>query len=156
MFVRVCLGAGESFLFTFKDQRFMKYTWTRANSYFQLSNASGLAMGGGGHFGLYLDQDLYHGSSDTCSTFGSPSLSPGKLFEVVALEVRAALQVASGTHDPRQVLTACHVCMQVWGFQTPLSWSRVRSESSGLHGGLVEALGSQNGGSICDRDHPFV
>lgn len=42
-------GSGESFLFSFKGDRFAKYTWTRANSYFMLaSHGIGLAMGGGG------------------------------------------------------------------------------------------------------------
>lgn len=80
-------GSGESFLFTFKNDRFVKYIWTRNNSYFQLSNFDGLAMGGGHHFGLFIDGDLHRGSSDHCETFGSATLSGHKTFDVVNVEV---------------------------------------------------------------------
>lgn len=81
-------GSGESFLFSFKSNKFAKYTWTRNNSYFMLaSQRIGMAMGGGGHFGLYLNSDLTRGSSDKCDTFGSVTLSGEKNFEVVNIEV---------------------------------------------------------------------
>ncbi|KAM3575936.1 hypothetical protein VYU27_002121 [Nannochloropsis oceanica] len=81
-------GSGESFLFSFKGDRFAKYTWTRANSYFMLaSHGIGLAMGGGGHFGLFISPDLVHGLSDHCETYGSATLSGRKAFDVVNIEV---------------------------------------------------------------------
>jgi len=86
-------GSGESFLFTFRTGTITKYAWTRHNNYFQLANLRGIAFGGGGHFGLFLDADLSRGSTDWCRTFGSACLSNEKLFEV------------------------CH--LEIWGFKTP-------------------------------------
>jgi hypothetical protein len=81
-------GSGESFLFSFKGDKFVKYTWTRSNSYFMLaSHGIGLAMGGGQNFGLFVSPDLMHGSSDHCETFGSAALSRKKTFDVVNIEV---------------------------------------------------------------------
>jgi hypothetical protein len=81
-------GSGESFLFSFKGDKFVKYTWTRSNSYFMLaSHGIGLAMGGGQNFGLFVGPDLMHGSSDHCETFGSAALSRKKTFDVVNIEV---------------------------------------------------------------------
>jgi hypothetical protein len=80
-------GDGQSFLFSFKGDRFAKYSWTRSNNYFQLSNLGGLAMGGGGHFGLMLDGELHRGSSDACATYGSHSLSGSKTFTITDVEV---------------------------------------------------------------------
>lgn len=53
-------GNGETFLFTFTHKTtsgssgFMKYPWSRRNSYFMLCSEESLVMGGGGNFGLYL------------------------------------------------------------------------------------------------------
>ncbi len=52
-----------------------------------LANHGGLAMGGGGHFGLMIDGELHRGSSDACATFGSHALAGHKAFNVVDLEV---------------------------------------------------------------------
>lgn len=57
-------GNGETFLFSFchkggsnangSNVGFMKYPWSRRNSYFMLCSEESLVMGGGGSFGLYL------------------------------------------------------------------------------------------------------
>ncbi|CAM9222647.1 unnamed protein product, partial [Heterosigma akashiwo] len=48
------------------------FHWRGKNRYFMLCNQEGLALGGGGHFALFLDPDFYHGSSGACTTFESP------------------------------------------------------------------------------------
>uniref|UniRef100_A0A7S4DL73 Oxidation resistance protein 1 n=2 Tax=Heterosigma akashiwo TaxID=2829 RepID=A0A7S4DL73_HETAK len=50
------------------------FHWRGKNRYFMLCNQEGLALGGGGHFALFLDPDFYHGSSGACTTFESPPL----------------------------------------------------------------------------------
>lgn len=54
-------GTGETFLFSFSHRSssnsstgFMKYAWSRRNSYFLLCSEESLVMGGGGSFGLFL------------------------------------------------------------------------------------------------------
>ncbi|GMF10171.1 unnamed protein product [Phytophthora lilii] len=51
-------GTGESFLFSFANSSsaggFIKYQWSRKNSYFMLCSDESLIMGGGGNFGLFL------------------------------------------------------------------------------------------------------
>lgn len=57
-------GNGETFLFTFTHKTtsgssgFMKYPWSRRNSYFMLCSEESLVLGGGGNFGLYLVSTL--------------------------------------------------------------------------------------------------
>jgi len=53
-----------------------------------------LAVGGGGGFGLWVDDELDHASTAACATFGSPPLigdgRRGKVdFRIVAAEVWA-------------------------------------------------------------------
>ena len=50
------------------------HRWSGSNSFFMLSARDHLAMGSGGHFGLYLDADLLHGSSGPSATFGNDCL----------------------------------------------------------------------------------
>ncbi|RLN02254.1 hypothetical protein BBJ28_00000239 [Nothophytophthora sp. Chile5] len=51
-------GTGETFLFSFASPNaaggFVKYAWSRKNSYFLLCSEESLIMGGGGSFGLFL------------------------------------------------------------------------------------------------------
>ena len=51
------------------------YRWTAANSYFVISAKDHLALGSGGHFALWLDSELLHGSSGPSQTFANPCLS---------------------------------------------------------------------------------
>lgn len=48
-----------------------------------------LSVGGGdGHYGLWLDDTLDNGISETCPTFGNEPLSDeGKKFDVLGVEV---------------------------------------------------------------------
>ncbi len=40
-----------------------------------------------GHFGLFIDQELYNGSSQYCATFDNEPLSVEKEFTIAALEI---------------------------------------------------------------------
>ncbi|XP_035527551.1 nuclear receptor coactivator 7 isoform X1 [Morone saxatilis] len=84
---KYCYGTGETFLFSFNPD-FQAYRWSGENSYFVSGNLESLAIGaGGGGFGLWLDDDLYHGSSFSCPTFHNESLSSQEDFIVQDLEV---------------------------------------------------------------------
>ncbi|XP_075868859.1 TLD domain-containing protein 2 isoform X2 [Nelusetta ayraudi] len=82
-----CYGTGETFLFSF-NPKFQAYRWSGENSYFVSGDLESLQIGGGGGgFGLWLDADLYHGSSFSCPTFRNASLSTLEDFIVQDLEV---------------------------------------------------------------------
>ncbi|CAK6954335.1 nuclear receptor coactivator 7 [Scomber scombrus] len=84
---KYCYGTGETFLFSFNPD-FQAYRWSGENSYFVSGNLESLQIGGGGGgFGLWLDADLYHGSSFSCPTFHNEPLSTQKDFIVQDLEV---------------------------------------------------------------------
>ncbi|XP_015793309.1 oxidation resistance protein 1 [Tetranychus urticae] len=79
-------GTGETFLFSFYPE-FRCFRWTGDNVYFIKGDTESIAFGAGdGSFGLWLDGDLYHGSSNPCQTFGNPRLSKNQDFVVKTLE----------------------------------------------------------------------
>jgi hypothetical protein len=57
------------------------------NDFFQFSTPDCVAMGGLGHFAIWLYAELLCGNSGTCGTFGSPCLSAKEEFRVAAVEV---------------------------------------------------------------------
>eukprot|EP00301_Raphidiophrys_heterophryoidea_P000037 c1001_g1_i2.p1 GENE.c1001_g1_i2~~c1001_g1_i2.p1 ORF type:complete len:241 (+),score=46.44 c1001_g1_i2:277-999(+) len=79
-------GTGESFVFQLQPKNKV-YPWSQKNEYFMISTLDAICMGGGGHYAFSLDNELLHGSSDTCETFGSPCLASASEFQCVALEV---------------------------------------------------------------------
>ncbi|XP_036438177.1 nuclear receptor coactivator 7 isoform X1 [Colossoma macropomum] len=82
-------GTGETFLYTFSPEIKM-FCWTGENSYFVKGNLDSLQIGGGGgHLGLWLDADLYHGTTSKCSTFNNQPLSSQQDFTIQNLEVWA-------------------------------------------------------------------
>ncbi|XP_042345977.1 nuclear receptor coactivator 7 isoform X2 [Plectropomus leopardus] len=84
---KYCYGTGETFLFSFNPE-FQPYMWSGENSYLVSGNLESLQIGGGGGgFGLWLDADLYRGSSFSCPTFRNASLSTQEDFIVQDLEV---------------------------------------------------------------------
>ncbi|XP_028435601.1 nuclear receptor coactivator 7 isoform X1 [Perca flavescens] len=84
---KFCYGTGETFLFSFNSD-FQVYRWSGENSYFVSGNLESLHIGGGGGgFGLWLDANLYHGSSFSCPTFRNASLSTQEDFIIKDLEV---------------------------------------------------------------------
>lgn len=80
-------GTGETYLFTFKQGQFRRFPWTGDNLFFIKGGYDSLAFGAGeGSFGLWLDEDLYHGSTHSCKTFNNEPLTNHEDFVVCALE----------------------------------------------------------------------
>ncbi|OAY35843.1 oxidation resistance protein 1 [Manihot esculenta] len=80
-------GTNNTFVFTNKPGHPMLYRPTGANRYFTLCSTDFLAIGGGGHFALYLDGDLINGSSSVSETYGNPCLAHSEDFEVKEIEL---------------------------------------------------------------------
>ncbi|KAJ6578770.1 TLD-domain-containing protein [Mycena vulgaris] len=91
-------GGGESFLWRYMPSsgKFDVYKWTGKNDYVALCEDGFISFGGGdSHYGLYLDDTLFDGSSARCPTFdnaplcsGGDSRKSGAVnFECVGLEV---------------------------------------------------------------------
>nr|XP_046268609.1 nuclear receptor coactivator 7 isoform X2 [Scatophagus argus] len=80
-------GTGETFLFMLHP-RFKCFRWTGENSFFIKGDMDSFAIGGGsGHFGLWVDENLYMGHSSPCYTFNNCCLSETDDFRVMELEV---------------------------------------------------------------------
>ncbi|KAJ3036539.1 oxidation resistance protein 1 [Rhizophlyctis rosea] len=61
---------------------------TGENDYLMLSEPHFIALGGGeGHFGLWISEDLFHGHSGPCLTFGNERLGDRPEFDVLGVEV---------------------------------------------------------------------
>jgi len=58
-----------------------------SNSFFQLATREAIAVGGGDHFALWLDDALRHGTSRHCDTFNSPCLASAEQFRCNEVEV---------------------------------------------------------------------
>ncbi|TKY47656.1 Oxidation resistance protein 1 [Spatholobus suberectus] len=80
-------GTNNTFVFTNISGRPVIYRPTGVNRYFTLCNTDYLAIGGGGHFALYLDGDLLNGSSSVSETYGNPCLANSQDFEVKEVEL---------------------------------------------------------------------
>ena len=80
-------GNGESFVFTVTPT-IEVYSWTKANSFFVVSNANTLAMGGGSDgFAFQLDDELDTGVSNRSATYNNKQLSSSEFFKCINLEV---------------------------------------------------------------------
>jgi len=80
-------GTNNCFVFTNLHDRPVIYRPTGANNYFAVCSTDYLALGGGGHFALYLDGDLLTGSSSNSETFNNECLSHSPDFSVKDVEV---------------------------------------------------------------------
>jgi hypothetical protein len=80
-------GSAEAFVYQFRDAVIKKYGWSGSNTFFLTSAGDGIGMGGGSGFAWWIDANLLTGTSNNCSTFGSPRFSNEDLFEVVQVEV---------------------------------------------------------------------
>eukprot|EP00066_Takifugu_rubripes_P021113 XP_011610379.1 PREDICTED: nuclear receptor coactivator 7-like [Takifugu rubripes] len=80
-------GTGETFLYSFCPE-IKVYRWTGENSYFVKGNTDSLQMGGGGgQLGLWLDAELYRGTTTKCATFNNQPLSSQQDFNIHSVEV---------------------------------------------------------------------
>ncbi|XP_068608102.1 oxidation resistance protein 1 [Brachionichthys hirsutus] len=80
-------GTGETFLFMLHP-RFKCFRWTGENSFFIKGDLDSFAIGGGsGHFGLWVDGNLFLGRSSPCHTFNNCCLSETDDFRIMELEV---------------------------------------------------------------------
>ncbi|KAG2432902.1 hypothetical protein HXX76_008633 [Chlamydomonas incerta] len=88
-------GSGETFVFQLEPYR-VAYPWRSMskdkNDFFQYGTPECLAVGGLGHFAIWVDADLLQGSSGTCGTFGSPCLAHSEEFKVHMVEMWQATQ----------------------------------------------------------------
>lgn len=80
-------GTNNCFVFTNLHSDPAIYRPTGANKYFTVCSADYLALGGGGHFALYLDSDLLTGSSSNSETFNNRCLSHSPDFAVKHVEL---------------------------------------------------------------------
>ncbi|BAF19089.1 uncharacterized protein [Oryza sativa Japonica Group] len=104
-------GTNNCFVFTNIAGRPVIYRPTGANNYFTFCSTDYLAMGGGGHFALYLDGDLLNGSSSTSETFNNPCLSRSREFEVKDVELWGFVNASK--YD--EMLTICRTEKQgIW------------------------------------------
>ncbi len=103
-------GRGASFLFSDfppkPDRKLTFYKWVGANDYCQLCDvqAGRLALGGGGNFGLVVDNNFQKGTTGSCATFNNPSLVPGigGSFDVVEFEVYGIVPLMETLHFREQ------------------------------------------------------
>ncbi|XP_022136824.1 TLD domain-containing protein 2 [Momordica charantia] len=80
-------GTNNTFVFTNIPGHPVIYRPTGENHYFTLCSPDFLAIGGGSHFALYLDNDLLNGSSSISETYGNPCLANAEEFEVKEVEL---------------------------------------------------------------------
>lgn len=86
-------GAGTSFLFSLVRSEHADpvriYRWQGANDYSQVCRQGCIGMGGGGGcFGLFLQDDFTKGSSGACETYGNPGpLTSAECFDILNFEV---------------------------------------------------------------------
>jgi hypothetical protein len=69
--------------------RFKAFPYSGVNDFLVYCESGYLSVGGGdGHYGLWLDDELNSGVSETCPTFGNEPLSDeGRKFDVLGVEV---------------------------------------------------------------------
>eukprot|EP00056_Hartaetosiga_gracilis_P005621 m.86913 g.86913 ORF g.86913 m.86913 type:complete len:740 (-) comp12227_c0_seq5:214-2433(-) len=80
-------GSGESFLFTIKPEVNI-FKWTGENNYVMMGEKEALVVGGGGgKFGLWLDEEFNHGCSEPCPTFANECLASSNQFTINKVEL---------------------------------------------------------------------
>lgn len=82
-------GTGETFLFTFHPE-FTVFHWSGENNFFLKGNQESLSIGAGqGVYGLWFDEDIYHGRTNKCETFANDVLTVSEDFVVKGFEAWA-------------------------------------------------------------------
>ncbi|KAK9271838.1 hypothetical protein L1049_002203 [Liquidambar formosana] len=81
-------GSNDTFVFTNTPGHPVIFRPTAgANRYYTLCSTDFLALGGGGHFALYMDGDLLNGSSSVSETYGNSCLAHSEDFQVKEVEL---------------------------------------------------------------------
>ncbi|PAN10741.1 hypothetical protein PAHAL_2G114800 [Panicum hallii] len=80
-------GTNQTFVFTTIHGEPRLFRPTGANRFYYLCLNDALAFGGGGSFALRVDEDLLHGSSGSCDTFGNSCLAYTPEFELKNVEL---------------------------------------------------------------------
>lgn len=79
-------GTGESFLFSVRPG-YRVYNWSGENLLFIQGSHENLVIGAGeGHFGIFIDGNLYQGRSQSCLTYKNQPLAPTGDFIIKSLE----------------------------------------------------------------------
>lgn len=81
-------GTGECFVFRLAPEPRI-FRWSKLNSFFMLGQPDSIAVGAGGHFALWIDEELHRGTSGDCDTFRSKCLSTAADFEIAYVELWA-------------------------------------------------------------------
>ena len=63
------------------------YFWTEKNRDFIFCDDTGLGIGCGDKFGIFIDSSLCYGYSNQCETFDNPRFSNNEKFHIKYLEV---------------------------------------------------------------------
>ncbi|KAK9082892.1 hypothetical protein Scep_029363 [Stephania cephalantha] len=80
-------GTNETFVFTTIYGQPRIFRPTGVNRYYYMCLNDLLAFGGGGNFALRVDEDLLHGTSGPCDTFGNECLAHSPEFELKNVEL---------------------------------------------------------------------
>ncbi|WOL09944.1 hypothetical protein Cni_G18698 [Canna indica] len=80
-------GTSQTFVFSTIYGEPRLFRATGANRFYYLCLNDQLAFGGGGNFALSLDDDLLHGTSGACETFGNLCLAHSAEFELKNVEL---------------------------------------------------------------------
>jgi hypothetical protein len=82
----------QSLLFCLQPHM-LAYPWKRKskerNDFYQFATSDSIAVGGGGHFAIWMDQDLAYGNSGVSDTYGNPCLSGSSEFRIKSVELWA-------------------------------------------------------------------
>ena len=120
-------GNGQSFLFRMKpviNQNPLSscaestddieiFKWTGTNDYCQICDVdeAKIAMGGGGDFGIIVEDCFGRGQTGYCGTYGNPPLIPTGFFEIAALEVYGLVPLVQSFHSTSSTISS--ICREV-------------------------------------------
>eukprot|EP00088_Acartia_fossae_P012201 TRINITY_DN16278_c1_g1_i1.p1 TRINITY_DN16278_c1_g1~~TRINITY_DN16278_c1_g1_i1.p1 ORF type:complete len:216 (+),score=40.83 TRINITY_DN16278_c1_g1_i1:763-1410(+) len=79
-------GTGESFLFSLRPKKNI-FSWSGENQLFVQGTLDSLIVGAGdGHFGLFIDSNIYKGRTQACATYNNQPLASQEDFVIKTLE----------------------------------------------------------------------